>query len=175
MPDTSDVGTSLEDLAVESPFPELVHQIDTAESGANDKNLSVEVLRVVLIIGVCCLIGSTNVSSEMHHSVVVTLLRVEWILFVILRVLIDSRFTWHQGTRSFLYTRQWLLAPSVMISGTISKLHATNATMSCLNPSASHPSTSSDGPGALLTILDSGDLSWEPFWPGIRHIPKGTS
>jgi hypothetical protein len=68
MPDTSDVGTSLHDLALEALLTELVHEIDAAETSTYDQYVGFQPLCIILVGRVGRLICRADVCPEVHHS-----------------------------------------------------------------------------------------------------------
>lgn len=69
MPDASKVCASFVDLALVAQLAQLVHQVDTTKPGTNDKDVRLQLLRIVLVLWRGILIGRTNVCPEVNHYV----------------------------------------------------------------------------------------------------------
>jgi hypothetical protein len=67
VPDTTNVGTSLHNLALEALLAEFVHQVDAAKTGAYNHNIGLELFCIVLVIRIRRFVRRTDVCPKVDH------------------------------------------------------------------------------------------------------------
>lgn len=64
VPDTTNVGTSLHNLALEALLAKLVHQVDSAEPSADNQDIGLKFFHIVLVVRRGRLIGCTDIYQQ---------------------------------------------------------------------------------------------------------------